>query len=241
MNKQGQKPKIRIAAVGDVHFSESDTGRYQEQFQGIANHADIFIICGDLTQNGRAKEAKVLAEELRYCHIPVVGVLGNHDYDKEEEDDIRDVLRPVMTLLDEEPIVINEVGFTGTKGFGGGFGGSSLASFGERAMKAFVHEAVEEALRLENALKRLETSTKIVVLHYSPIPETLKGEPPEIYPFLGSSRLADPIDTFGADLVLHGHAHHGSPKGQTTKGIPVHNVALAQLEDPKKPYLIFDL
>jgi len=232
---------IRIAAVGDIHFGENDTGRYQEQLKDIANHADVFVICGDLTQNGHAKEAQVLADELKYCRIPVIGILGNHDYDKDEDAAIRDVLRPVMRLLDEEPYVLEGVGFAGTKGFGGGFGGYTLAAFGESATKAFVHEAVEESLHLEKALSRLEANKKVVVLHYAPIPETLKGEAPEIFPFLGSSRLADPIDTFGADLIIHGHAHHGSPKGQTNKGIPVHNVALAQLEDPKKPYITFEI
>lgn len=241
MTNQSKATKVRIAAVGDIHFSESDEGRYQNQFKEMANYADVFVICGDLTQNGTTKEAQVLAEDLKYCHIPVLGVLGNHDCDKDEEAAIREVLRPVMTFLDEEPVVIENVGFTGAKGFGGGFGEYSLSAFGEPAMKAFVHETIEETLKLENALRRLEADKKVVALHYAPIPETLKGEPPEIFPFLGSSRLADPIDTFGADLVLHGHAHHGSPKGHTTKGIPVHNVALAQLEDPKKPYLVFDM
>lgn len=238
---QNKAPKIKIAAVGDIHFGEHDGGRYQEQFKEIADHADVLVICGDLTQHGRSKEAEVLASELKYCRVPVLGVLGNHDYDKDENDAIREVIRPVMKLLDEEPIVINDIGFAGTKGFGGGFGGHSLAAFGEPAIKAFVHEAVEEALLLENALQRIEASKKVVILHYSPVPETLKGEPPEIFPFLGSSRLAETIDTFGADLVLHGHAHHGSPRGQTIKGTPVHNVALAQLEDPKKPYLVFEI
>lgn len=236
-----KESSIRIATVGDIHFGENDAGRYQDQFKEIASNADVFVICGDLTQNGTAREAEVLAQELKYCHVPVLGVLGNHDYDKDENDAIRETLRPVMNLLDEEPTTINDIGFTGTKGFGGGFGPRSLASFGEPAIKAFVHEAVEESLRLENALNRLETDKKVVVLHYAPVPETLKGEAPEIYPFLGSSRLADSIDTYGADLVLHGHAHHGSPKGQTDKGIPVHNVALAQLEDPRRPYIVFNI
>lgn len=241
MSTRDKKSGVRIAAVGDVHFGENDVGRYQDQFKNISGDADVFVICGDLTQHGYAKEAAVLAEELRYCHIPVVGVLGNHDYDKDEDEGIREALRPVMRLLDEESMVIEDVGFAGTKGFGGGFGTAALSAFGEPATKAFVREAVEESLKLENALKRLETSKKVVVLHYSPIAETVKGEPEEIFPYLGSSRLAEPIDMLDADLVLHGHAHHGSPKGQTTKGIPVHNVALAQLEDPKKPYLVFTI
>ena len=233
--------KVRVAAVGDIHFGEHDSNRYQDQFKAIAEHADVFVICGDLTQNGNAKEAQVLADELRYCSIPVLAVLGNHDYEKDEDEAIREALRPVLTLLDEEPVVIKEVGFAGIKGFGGGFGTYALSAFGEPATKAFVREAVEESLRLENALRRLEAKKKVAVLHYSPIAETVKGEPLEIFPFLGSSRLAEPIDMLDVNLVLHGHAHQGSPKGQTTKGIPVHNVALAQLENPKKPYLVFDL
>lgn len=234
-------PPIRIAAVGDIHFSEHDIGRYQDQFKEIASDADVFVVCGDLTQNGSPKEAEVLAGELKHCRIPVIGVLGNHDYEQDQDEAIREALRSVMRLLDEEPVTIGDVGFAGTKGFGGGFGKHSLASFGERAIKAFVGETLDESLKLENALKRLETEKKVVVLHYSPIPETLEGEPPEIFPFLGSSRLADSIDTYGADIVLHGHAHHGSPDGHTVKGIPVHNVALAQLSDPKKPYLVFEV
>lgn len=241
MSEQEKTRKVRIAAVGDIHFGESDSGRYQQQFKEISDHADVFVICGDLTQHGHAKEAEVLAGELRYCRIPVLGILGNHDYEKNEQEAIRDALRPVMHLLDEKSTVVNEVGFAGTKGFGGGFGEHALSAFGETAIKSFVHEAVEEALTLENALKQLETAKKVAVLHYAPIAETVRGEPPEIFPFLGSSRLADPIDMFGADLVLHGHAHHGSPKGKTLKGIPVHNVALAQLENPEKPYLVFEV
>jgi len=232
---------LRIAAVGDIHFGESDVGRYQEQFKAIADEADAFVICGDLTQTGSAKEAQILADELKYCRIPVMGVLGNHDYEKEEDGSIRDVLRPVMNLLDERPMVVHDVGFAGTKGFGGGFGEYMLSAFGENATKAFVHEAVEEALRLENALKRLETPKKVAVLHYSPIAATVVGEPLEIFPFLGSSRLAEPIDQVGVNMVLHGHAHKGSPKGKTLRDIPVYNVALAQLENPQKPYFVFEI
>lgn len=241
MSADKTTPKTRVAAVGDIHFGENDVGRYQDQFKEIADHADVLVVCGDLTQSGTAREARILADELKYCRIPVMGVLGNHDYDKDEHDAMREVLRPVMRLLDEEPLVVGDVGFAGTKGFGGGFGSHLLSAFGESAIKMFVHEAVEEALKLENALKRLETSKKVAVLHYAPIPGTLVGEPREIFPFLGSSRLADAIDTVGVDLVFHGHAHHGSPTGKTLGGIPVYNVALAQLENPKKPYLVFEI
>ncbi len=239
MSANTEAPKLKVAAVGDIHFGESDSGRYQEQFKEIADHADIFIICGDLTQHGSAKEALILAEELKYCRIPVVGILGNHDHESNEDEAIREALRPVMKFLDEQPVVIRDVGIAGAKGFGGGFGEYMLSAFGEKATKAFVHEAVEEALKIENALKQLETIKKVAVLHYAPIRDTLVGESPEIFPFLGSSRLAEPIDQIGVDLVLHGHAHHGSPKGSTPRGIPVHNVALAQLTDPKKPYELF--
>jgi uncharacterized protein len=236
-----KRKKLRIAAVGDVHFSDMDTGRYQEQFKEISNHADVLVICGDLTMHGLAREAETLAEELKHCEIPVIGVLGNHDYDHDEQEAIRGIIRPVMALLDEEPKVIDGVGFAGVKGFGGGFGRNILAAFGEQTLKNFVHTAVEEALRLENAIKQLETDKKVVILHYSPIPETLKGEPLEIHPFMGTSRLAEPIDLLGIDLVLHGHAHHGSPKGKTLAGVPVHNVALTQLEDPNEPYLLLEI
>jgi Icc-related predicted phosphoesterase len=234
------RKKLRIAAVGDIHFSENDITRYRQQFEDISNHADVFAICGDLTQHGRAKEASVLAEELKYCRIPVIGVLGNHDYDKDEADAIREAMQPAMKLLDDEPVIINDVGFAGVKGFGGGFGKNMLPSFGEQSIKSYVRCAVEEVLRLENALKQLETDKKVAVLHYSPIVGTLVGEPPEIYSFLGTARLEEPIDFLNVDLVVHGHAHHGSPKGQTREGIPVYNVALTQLTDPEKPYLLLE-
>jgi Icc-related predicted phosphoesterase len=235
------RQKLRIAAVGDIHFSESDATRYRQQFEDISNHADVLAICGDLTQHGWAKEAVVLAKELKYCRVPVIGVLGNHDHDKEEADAIREAVRPAMKLLDEEPIVLNGVGFAGVKGFGGGFGKNMLPSFGEQSIKSYVHCAVEEVLKLENALRQLETSKKVAVLHYSPIQATLVGEPPEIYSFLGTSRLEEPIDFLGVDLVVHGHAHHGSSKGKTREGIPVYNVALNQLTNSEKPYLVLEV
>jgi Icc-related predicted phosphoesterase len=233
--------KLCIAAVGDIHFGAKDAQRYRSQFEDISSHADVFIICGDLTSHGLAKEAVVLSEELKFCKIPVLGVLGNHDYEKNEEETIREALRPVMKLLDEEPVEINGVGFAGVKGFGGGFGKNMMPSFGEASIKSYVHCAVEEALKLENALTQLETSKKVAVLHYSPIKDTLVGEDPEIYAFLGTSRLAEPIDSFGVSLVLHGHAHHGSPIGKTISGVSVYNVALAQLEDPERPYLVLEI
>jgi Icc-related predicted phosphoesterase len=233
-----KKSSLRIAAVGDVHFSLTDVGRYQDQFKNISQHADVLAICGDLTQHGYAREAEVLAAELKFCQIPIVGVLGNHDYEQGEEPAIREIMRDVMSILDEEPVVIGDVGFAGVKGFGGGFGRHMLAAFGETGIKNFVQEAVNESLVLERALIQIEAEKKVVVMHYSPIVETLIGEPPEIFPYLGCSRLAEPIDQFGATVVLHGHAHNGSPKGQTLSQVPVHNVALAQLENPDQPYML---
>lgn len=233
--------KFRIAAVGDIHFAQTDVGRYQDQFQSISKHADALAICGDLTQHGHVREAEVLAGELRSCQVPVVGVLGNHDYAQGQDQAIREVMRSVMSILDEEPVVLGSIGFAGIKGFGGGFGHHMLAAFGEPGIKQFVQEAVNESLLLERALSQINAEKKVVVMHYSPIVETLIGEPPEIFPFLGCSRLAEPIDQFGADLVLHGHAHSGSPLGHTSNHVPVHNVALAQLENPKRPYLIIEI
>lgn len=233
--------KFRIAAVGDIHFSQDDEGRYQEQFRSISKHADVLAICGDLTQHGNVREAEVLAGELKSCQVPVVGVLGNHDYALGEDQAIRRVMRPVMSILDEEPVVLRNIGFAGIKGFGGGFGHHMLAAFGEPGIKRFVQEAVNESLLLERALSQIEAEKKVVVMHYSPIIETLIGEPPEIFPFLGCSRLAEPIDQFGADLVLHGHAHRGSPSGRTSSQVPVHNVALAQLENPERPYMVIEI
>lgn len=234
---------MKIAALGDIHVSEKDHGKYKDLFVQISKEADVLIICGDLTDRGLASEAQVLREDLKYCTIPVLIVLGNHDYESSEEKEIREVLKSDMVfILDGESIEIQGVGFAGIKGFGGGFDSYILTPWGEKAIKDFVQEAVNDALRLENAIKKLETEKKVVILHYSPIRQTIEGEPLEIYPFLGSSRLAGPINRFDVNLVFHGHAHHGTYEGKTEKGIHVYNVAKHLLEKVlNKSYTIISI
>jgi Icc-related predicted phosphoesterase len=221
---------IRVAAVGDLHVGIDSAGRLAPRLAGLADHADLFLLAGDLTQRGRPEEAKVLAEELRGVGVPTVAVLGNHDYNSDEQDEITEVLeRAGLRVLEGEAVVLEiggrRVGIAGSKGFGGGFAGASASEFGEPEMKGFVGHTRTLAGRLERALAGLQADRRIVLLHYSPVAETLSGEPREIYAFLGSYLLAQAVDRVGADLVLHGHAHRGSRDGTTPGGVPVRNVA----------------
>jgi len=222
--------KIRIAAVADIHVRDSDRGKWSPCFQEASKQADVLVICGDLTDTGDETEAEVLAEELKACTIPVVAVLGNHDYEKSRHKLIRQVMQNAKVhILDGEAVVIKGVGFAGVKGFGGGFDNHMLSMFGEGAMKAFVQEAVDEALHLDRALARLDQEhgalKKVALMHYSPIKDTIVGEPEVIYPFLGSSRLAEPLSRRQVDAAFHGHAHVGTLMGSTSGGVKVYNVA----------------
>jgi Icc-related predicted phosphoesterase len=230
-----QNQKVRLAAVADIHVKETDRGKWMEYFKDISKNADVLIIAGDLTDTGDEVEAQVLAEELKSCTIPVVGVLGNHDFEKGRHKLIRKILvNENVHILDGESVVINNVGFAGVKGFGGGFDKHMLSMFGEGAMKAFVQEAVDEALHLDRALARLEQENgdirKVAILHYSPISETVAGEPEVIYPFLGSSRLAEPLHRRKVVVAFHGHAHVGSFEGCTSNGVKIYNVAKPVLQ-----------
>lgn len=239
--------KTRIAAIGDIHVKETDKGKWVDLFKEASHEADVLLICGDLTDTGDETEAQVLAEELKGCTIPVVAVLGNHDYEKGRHKLIRQImLKEGVHMLDGESVVLNNVGFAGVKGFGGGFDNHMLSMFGEGAMKAFVQEAVDEALHLERALARLEGEyeniKKIAVLHYSPIKQTVVGEPEVIYPFLGSSRLAEPLVRRGVTAAFHGHAHIGTLEGEVN-GVKIFNVAkpiLVQKGYPH-PFFLFEL
>lgn len=235
--------KIQVAAMGDLHMQEGIIGTYSQAFKELSRSADILVLCGDLTDNGFTKEAELLSEELNSCQIPVVGVLGNHDYTNDQQEEIKKILSQKMFVLGEQPYILEGVGFAGVKGFGGGFDNHITLPFGEQILKQFVYEAVNEALKLERVLSKLETEKKVVALHYSPIRQTVEGEAPEIYPLLGTSRLTEPIDNFGVSAVFHGHAHHGSPKGKTEKGVPVYNVSLPVLSrmKPSQNYLITEL
>ncbi|RYZ28576.1 MAG: metallophosphoesterase [Chitinophagaceae bacterium] len=221
---------LRVAAVGDIHVKETDKGKWADYFKNVSKNADVLVISGDLTDTGDEVEAQILADELKACTIPVVAVLGNHDYEKGRHKLIRKILQSDQVhVLDGEAIVIKGVGFAGIKGFGGGFDNHMLSMFGEGAMKAFVQEAVDEALHLDRALARIEQEhenmKKIVVMHYAPVKETVEGEPEVIYPFLGSSRLAEPLERRNVFAAFHGHAHAGKLEGKTQKGIPIYNVA----------------
>ena len=225
-----QIKKVRIAAVADIQIRETDKGKWTECFREISNSADVLIIAGDLTDTGDDGEAAVLAEELTACTIPVVGVLGNHDYEKGRHKLIRQILQNAgMHILDGESVVIKGIGFAGVKGFGGGFDKHMLSMFGEGAMKAFEQEAVDEALHLDRALARLDQDhahiKKIAILHYAPIQQTVVGEPEAILPFLGSSRLADPLTRRNVIAAFHGHAHIGTLEGEAPGGVKVFNVA----------------
>jgi Icc-related predicted phosphoesterase len=230
---------LRVAAVGDIHCTKTSQGALQPLFAQMAETADVLVLCGDLVDYGTPEEAEVLVKELTPASkMPVVAVLGNHDHESGHPEAVTDVLcRGGVTVLDGDAIEIQGVGFAGTKGFAGGFGRRSLEPWGEVAIKNFVREALDEALKLESALARLRTPNRIAILHYAPIQATVEGEPLEIYPFLGSSRLEEPINRYGVSAVVHGHAHHGTPEGRTSAGIPVYNVSLSLLrrQFPDRP------
>jgi len=218
---------VRLAALGDLHVGENVPRPYRELFTRISGEADVLALCGDLTNFGKTPEAEILAEDLLACAIPVVGVLGNHDYECGQPEEVARILHEAgLKLLDGEAVEAAGVGFAGGKGFIGGYGRNMLSAFGEPAIKAFVQAAIDENLKLETSLRMLKTEKTVVVLHYSPIAATLAGEPPEIFPFLGSARLGETIDRFdGVRMVLHGHAHSGAYQGRTPAGVPVYNVA----------------
>ncbi|HYH15872.1 MAG TPA: metallophosphoesterase [Flavisolibacter sp.] len=245
---EGTTSTTKIAAVGDIHVRETDRGKWTDYFKEVSRRADILAICGDLTDTGDEVEAHVLADELKACTIPVVAVLGNHDYEKGRHKLIRQILlKEGVHMLDGEAVIINNIGFAGVKGFGGGFDSHMLSMFGEGAMKAFVQEAVDEALHLDRALARLDAENenikKIALLHYAPIKETIIGEPEVIYPFLGSSRLSEPLNRRQVVAAFHGHAHVGTLEGSTSSGVKVFNVAKHILlkKGLEVPFYIFEV
>lgn len=223
-------PRLRIAAVGDLHCQRSSAGQLQPRFARVHDQADVLLLCGDLTDYGTVEEAHVLARELSVVRVPMIAVLGNHDHESGHPELVVEVLRDVgVTVLDGESIELLGVGFAGVKGYLGGFGHATLGAWGEHGVKVFVQEAIDQAIRLESALARLRTPQRIVLMHYSPVRATVVGEPQEIYPFLGCSRLEEPLLRYPVTAVFHGHAHKGSPEGTTANGIPVFNVALPLL------------
>ncbi len=226
--------RVRVAAVGDLHCTKASEGVLQPLITQMADSADVIVLAGDLVDYGLVEEAHVLARELSVAikaQVPVIAVLGNHDFENGHPEAVKQVLCDAgITILDGDAVEIKGVGFAGAKGFCGGFGRRALEPWGEPAIKSFVREALDEALKLESALARLRTTNRIAILHYSPIVATVEGEPLEIYPFLGSSRLEDPINRYQVDAVVHGHAHHGSPEGRTSTQVPVYNVSMPLLK-----------
>lgn len=222
---------VRIAAVADIHVKKTSPGTLQPLFARATESADVILLCGDLTDYGTVEEAKILAKEITSAlRIPAIAVLGNHDYESGHEKELVEILTDAgVTVLDGDSYEIHGIGFAGVKGFAGGFGRRALGAWGEKIIKDFVHEAINEALKLEAALARLRTPQKIAVLHYSPIQATVNPEPPEIIAFLGSSRLEEPLDRYRVNAVFHGHAHRGSPEGRTKGNAPVYNVAMPVL------------
>ena len=238
--------RVRIAAIGDIHVSKSSQGQFQPLFSQISSSADVLVLCGDFTDYGLPEEARILARELTASvKIPVVAVLGNHDFEAGKHEEITTILQDAgVKVLDGEATEIHGIGFAGVKGFCGGFGRGALGPWGEVAIKQFVQEAVDESLKLEAALARLRTSRRVALLHYAPIRGTAEGEPIEIFPWLGSSRLEEPINRYRVSAVFHGHAHRGTAEGKTSTGVPVYNVAmplLARTQPDRPPFLIVEI
>jgi Icc-related predicted phosphoesterase len=233
---------VRIAAIGDFHYSRTSQGAVLPMLSRVHEDADVLVLCGDLTDYGLPEEASLLARDLQTAvRIPMVGVLGNHDYESGQQEDVARILRDAgVQILDGDTTEISGVGFAGVKGFGGGFGRGVLGAWGEPVIKQFVNEAISEALKLESALARLRMAARVAVLHYAPVRDTVEGEPLEIFPYLGCSRLEEPLTRYPVSAVVHGHAHHGTAEGRTTNGTPVYNVSLPLMRDaaPDRPYRI---
>ncbi len=234
---------IRIAAAADIHAGPESAGALAPLLAGLKDEADVLLLAGDLTRAGKPAEAETLVAELADAGIPIVAVLGNHDYHSDQAPAVATILNEAgIHVLDRNSIVLDlagqRVAIAGSKGFGGGYGAALASDFGEPEMKAWIRHAETEAETLEDVLTALVGDVRIVLLHYSPIPETLDGERLELYPFLGNSMLGEAIDRSGADLVVHGHAHHGSLAGTTPGGVPVRNVAQSVI---RRPYAVFTI
>ena len=223
--------RVRIAAVADLHCTRTSQGAFQPLFSEVNAAADVLLLCGDLTDHGLPEEAHVFVKELAgLVRVPMLAVLGNHDWHSGKQQEVVDILAAAgVKVLDGDDCEVHGIGFAGVKGFGGGFGRHTLEAWGEPTIKTFVYEAVEEGLKLEKALARLSTPKRIAVLHYAPIQETVEGEPPPIFPYLGSSRLEEPLNRYQVTAVFHGHAHHGAAEGRTKDGVPVYNVSVKVL------------
>lgn len=235
---------MRIAATADLHFTAAQHQALLEQLNRVRDAADVLVLAGDLTNYGKPEEMEPLLNVIVRSRVPTVAVLGNHDYESGKQEELMRMMSTAgIKVLDGTAYERDGVGFAGTKGFVGGFGRSMLTAFGEAEIKQFVQASIDEAIKLERAMSQLRTPKRVVVIHYSPIAATVQGEAAEISPFLGTSRLAEVVDRHGADLVVHGHAHHGRSEGKTTGGCPVYNVAITLLQSQQPPasYRVFDV
>jgi Icc-related predicted phosphoesterase len=234
---------LRIAAVGDLHGSSASRGR--PWLRTLHEHADVLLLCGDLTDSGSEREANVLAQELRDVRVPMLGVLGNHDHAAGEPERVAAALRAAgVQMLGDDTAEVGGVGFVGAKGFVGGFGAHALPFFGEHALRCLLQETLDDARRLDAGLARLQTQQRVVVLHYSPIRATIADEPPETHGFFGSSLLEEPLLRHRVSAVFHGHAHRGPLEGATARGTPVYNVAAPLLRrcfPEQPPYRVITL
>ena len=230
---------VRLAAMSDIHVGKTGQGALASVFAQASERADLLVMCGDLTDYGLPEEARILARDISTAlRVPCVTVLGNHDFEAGKQDEVRQILTDAgVTVLDGDSCEVHGVGFAGVKGFCGGFGRGALGPWGEDIIKVFVREAVNEAFKLESALARLRSPHRVAVLHYSPVRATVEGEPLEIFPYLGSSRLEEPLTRYPVTAVIHGHAHNGCMEGRTSSGTPVYNVAMPLLKKcwPEQP------
>jgi uncharacterized protein len=235
---------MKIAATADLHARTGDTERLRVMAEGAARDADVLVMGGDLTDLGKPEQAEALLEALDGCPVPVVATLGNHDHESGDANQLSRLFeKSGIHLLDRSSVLLDGVGFSGVKGFCGGFDRALANAFGEDLFKAWVNEGLEEARALENELLGLGTERRVAVLHYAPISATVEGEPPQIYPFLGTSHLARALDEGGATVAFHGHAHSGSLRGSTPGGVPVLNVAVSVLQQAGfgQPYYVFEV
>lgn len=242
----GGNGSIRIAAVGDLHCPRTSEEDLRALFQGLPEQADVLLLCGDLVDYGKPEEARQLVSHVGAARgMPILAVLGNHEFECGQQAEVAKIFGGHgVTVLDGTAVEIHGIGFAGVKGFCGGFGERALQPWGEAILKQFARESVEEALKLESALAKLRTPARVVLTHYAPILQTVVGEPAEIIPFLGSSRLEEPLNRYGVTAVCHGHAHHGTLEGRTLAGIPVYNVAmplLRRLCPGRPPLKIFEV
>lgn len=237
---------VRVAAVADLHYHPRIGTALHATLAAASDAADVLLLCGDLTNVGHIKDARPLAADLQtIVEIPILAVLGNHDYDSTQADQICETLATAgVTMLDGDGVEIKGVGFAGLCGFGGGFEPHRLANSRDPEIHEFIEATEAEVQRLERTLAQMKSSRKVVLLHYAPITQTLAGESRELYPLLGSSRLEGPLNKYGVAVAFHGHAHHGAPEGHTKAGIPVYNVAIPVLQrvyPGQLPFRLFEM